>query len=634
LPFSSRSPPGPENEGSGLGVLVVDDDSNLLRTLADILRRRGYETQTAKSGGEGLEMIAASSARPAIAVVDLGLPDMNGMDLVHRLRGLSELTEVVILTGNASLESALAALREQSYDYLVKPVAPEALLGSLQRAGERWRRHQIEESLRRSEQRFRQLVENISDVVLVVDRDGNVQYGNQRIEAALGVTPEGAEGLQIFERVHPDDVEAARRLLRGPTSEPIELRVRRRDGNWRLFACRSADLIIESQSAAVVVLAQDVTDRRRLEAQALQAQKLDSIGRLAGGVAHDFNNLLTVVLGYSELGLAHPALDAEVRSLLETIHAAGERGAALTRQLLAFGRRQPNEPRLIDLNEVVRGVEPLLRSSFGTVELEVLLNRAPVFVRADLAQLEQVVMNLAFNAGDAMPTGGTLTIGTQRLPGPPTGAPGGQERGEAVLVVSDTGVGMDEETRSRVFEPFFTTKETGTGLGLPTVYGIVHQAGGHLRIDSSLGAGTRVEVHLPLAPESAAGITEARPLLHAGDGETVLVVDDEPAVVDLVRRILEGLGYRVHTAGSGTEALGLIQTGHLQPALLLTDKVMPGMSGEELAARLRELQPELRVLFMSGYSDPTAPGGLPVLAKPLSPLTLHDAVRAALGSRA
>jgi PAS domain S-box-containing protein len=427
---------------------------------------------------------------------------MNGMELVHRLRAVSALTEVVILTGNASLDSALAALREQSYDYLVKPVPPDALLATLTRAGERWRRRRAEESLRRSEERFRLLVENISDVLVVVDRDGTVRYANQHLQRVLGIEPATVEGSRVLDRVHPDDLALADELLRSPAADPVQIRLRRHDGAWRTFECRSASLPGDAQPGDLVILAQDVTDRRRLEAQAHQAQKLDSIGRLAGGVAHDFNNLLTVVLGYCDLALATPDLSRSLRSQLEVIQAAGARGSALTQQLRAFARSQPSQPQRVRLADVVRGLEPLLRATLGErTNLVIDLDDTLLPVRADPSQLEQVIMNLVVNARDAMPDGGRLTLSAHSVRAAKSKGPTSVGGGDlALLAVTDTGAGMSEETQSRVFEPFFTTKAQGTGLGLATVYGIVHQAGGHLAIDSTVGAGTTVEVYLPLAP--------------------------------------------------------------------------------------------------------------------------------------
>lgn len=627
MTYSSTSPQTTDTEGRGLDVLVVDDDHHLLRTLTDILRRKGYLPQTAASGGESLEWLEHTRAAPAIALVDLSLPDMDGIELVHRLRRVSDLTEVVILTGNASLDTAVAALREQSYDYLLKPVPPDRLLDTMRRAGDRWRRRRAERSLRRSEERFRRVVESISDAVLVLDREGTVRYANRRLETDLGIAPGEAVGARVLSRVHPDDLDEARRLLASSETEVAELRLRRSDGTWRWFACRTAVLI--DSTDGLVLAAHDITDRRLLETQARQAQRLDSVGRLAGGVAHDFNNLLTVVLGHCQLGLADPDLPPRLRETLTAIHDAGEKGAALTRQLLSFARRQPAAARVLDLNEIVRGFQPLLRGSLGgAIEVTYEIAAAPVLVHADPVQLEQVLMNLVFNARDAMPEGGTLSIGTrtQTAAQQPSDA-FGTGAATAVLVVRDTGVGMDATTRERLFEPFFTTKAQGTGLGLATVYGIVHQAGGQIVVASVAGAGTTFEVHLPLtAPPTFA----RQPLLRGGDGETVLVVDDDAAVRDVARRLLEARGYRVRAAASGAEALALVAAG--EPAdVVLADMVMPEMGGQELAAALAATHPRLPVLLMSGYA-PSGQG--PVLAKPLSSVALVAAVREALDSRA
>jgi PAS domain S-box-containing protein len=620
-------------------VLVVDDDDHLLRTLSDVLRRRGYSPATASSGREALAVAAQVRPAPAIALVDLALPDMNGIDLVQQLRRLSTATEVVILTGNATLDSALGALREHSYDYLIKPVPPDRLVETLDRAGERWRRRRAEDALVRSEERLRVLVENISDVILIVDADGVVTYASPALHRALGFRPEELDGQALRRIVHAEDQWVLDELEERGASDGVEVRFRRADWSWGLFSCRTTNLLGEPAVSGVLLIAQDVTERRQLEAQALQAQKLDSIGRLAGGVAHDFNNLLSVVLGYSDLALRRPALDGELRGLLEGIHHAGERGAALARQLLAFGRRQASEPRLLDPDELIRSLGGLLRRTLGEdVQLVVALAAGTAAVRMDPAQLEQVVMNLAVNAREAMPQGGELQISTRRVResletlGPESGS-----NNLLVISVRDTGLGMSAEVQDRLFEPFFTTKEMGTGLGLATLYGIVRQAGGHVVVESQEGEGSTIKVILPVedAPEDARAEPPADVSIPRGR-ETVLVVEDEPTVRNLVSQVLAAQGYEVQAAANASEALELVRDKGVRPALLLADMVMPKMGGEELASHMVSEQPGLRVLLMSGYSGPPDRDrrGLPrILEKPFTTGALARAVRAALDAK-
>jgi two-component system cell cycle sensor histidine kinase/response regulator CckA len=391
---------------------------------------------------------------------------------------------------------------------------------------------------------------------------------------------------------------------------------------------------------ARLVLARDVTERRRLEEELRQAQKLEAVGRLAGGVAHDFNNLLTVITGYSDLLLADLRPDHPHQAAVIEVRKAADRAAALTRQLLTYSRRQTFQPARLDLNGVITELENMLRRLIGEhIELVNELDPEAQIVVADPGQLEQVVVNLVVNARDAMPQGGRIALrtgnvvlgGTDSQPAPDV--PAGRY---AFLEVADTGCGMDEAIRARIFEPFFTTKEPGkgTGLGLATVYGVVKQARGHIAVQSSPGQGTTFRVYLPAAPELPVELQTATEAAdHSGGTETVLLVEDEAGVRQLARMALEHNGYTVLEAAEGKEALDLVARHPGPIDLLLTDVVMPRMTGHELAARLTASRPDVKVLFMSGYNDdallrqrllgePSA-----FLPKPFSPAVLAGTVR-------
>jgi two-component system, cell cycle sensor histidine kinase and response regulator CckA len=393
------------------------------------------------------------------------------------------------------------------------------------------------------------------------------------------------------------------------------------------------------------VIAEDVTEQRALENQFRQAQKMEAVGRLAGGVAHDFNNLLTVISGYTEVLLERTQAHHPLYPKIQAIHQATERATSVTRQLLAFSRKQMLELKVVDINAIVIEMERLLRPLIGeNVELETRLTRDLGRTRADAGQIEQVMMNLVVNSKDAMPGGGRITIQTENAHlhkdelsrEHPYIHPGSY----VVLSVSDNGHGMDKETQARIFEPFFTTKEKGkgTGLGLSTVYGIVKQSGGYILVDSQVGQGTSFRIYLPRV-EEAAEITGPVQVRQAPKGgcETVLLVEDEESVRQLVRELLEAQGYQILEAENGEEALRIAGT-HSEIDLLITDVVMPGMSGRELSARLCASHPHTKLLYLSGYTEDAIvhegalDPGTAFLQKPFTLQTLSRKVREVLGS--
>jgi PAS domain S-box-containing protein len=499
---------------------------------------------------------------------------------------------------------------------------PPAFTGFLRDITERKR---VEDELRGTLSLHTATLESTTDGILVVDREGRIVSLNRRFTAMWRIPQniidsrddDRAIGFVLSQLRDPEAfVAKVRELYAQPEAESFDV-LEFKDG--RVFERYSMPQRIEGRSVGRVWSFRDVTERRRAEGalrdseeQLRQSQKMDAIGRLAGGVAHDFNNLLTVILGYTEQlleQLKSPADDAMRRAVGE-IQGAAERASALTGQLLAFSRKQMLEPKELDLNVVLTGTSRMLRRLIGEdIDLEVKLAPDLGRVLADANQIQQVVMNLAINARDAMPNGGRLTFTTanveldagyaqQHVPL----APGRY----AMLTVSDTGVGMAPETRARVFEPFFTTKERGkgTGLGLATVYGIVKQTGGYIWLHSEPGQGTVFKIYLPRLESSTSPEGEPATSGRSLSGtETVLLVEDEPMVRDLLGGMLEKRGYRVLTAGSGEEAVE-IAVGDRGPIhLMVTDVVMSGMGGPELAKRLAPLHPELRVLYVSGYTD-------------------------------
>jgi len=509
-------------------------------------------------------------------------------------------------------------------------------------------RHRAREELQASEQRFRLLIENASDLITVVDELGVVRFQSPASQRVLGQPAEQLLGRNMLELVHPEDVrrfEAALRqiLSQSTASVSVEYRFRHRDGAWRILNATGRCMPLASGQSQVVLNARDVTEQHQLEQQLQQAQKMEAIGQLAGGVAHDFNNILAAISLQSELSLSTPGLPTELVEGLQEICAAARRGGELTRQLLLFGRKQALQARAVDLGEIVTNMSKLLRRVIREdVQLQLHLHASPLVIHADPGMIEQVLMNLSLNARDAMPEGGCLRVETgehyididaARMQ---LGAVPGLY---SCLSVADTGTGIPPEVLPHIFEPFFTTKELGkgTGLGLATVFGIVQQHHGWIKVQSEPGRGTRFEVYLPSSRDAVKPeIQESQPLSR-GNGETILLVEDDPAVRLVTRATLVRHGYKVLEAFNGVEAMRIWKENLSTVMLLLTDMVMPGgIGGLQLAKLLQAEQPRLRVVYVSGYSAETAGRELELrpgdafVQKPCTPTQLLAAIHRAL----
>jgi two-component system cell cycle sensor histidine kinase/response regulator CckA len=489
-------------------------------------------------------------------------------------------------------------------------------------------RRRADDLLRSREELFRSLIEHASDVIMIIAADGTSLYESPAVERVLGWKPEELVGKPSLAQLHKDDLRhvepTVAAVLAGEEPGPTEFRLRHRDGSWRTVEAIGRRRRQDGEWV-IVVNYRDVTDQRQLQEQLMHSQKLEAVGRLAGGIAHDFNNLLTAIGGYSQfLAAGFDDDDPRREDALEIVRAS-DRAAALTSQLLAFSRRQVLLAEVLDLGEVVAGLESLLsRLLGGAVELSTSVTPG-CFVRADQGQLEQVITNLALNARDAMPSGGTVELAVRCLDS------------EIELIVSDSGVGMSPETISHAFEPFYTTKDPGkgTGLGLATVYGIVTQSGGEISITSQLGEGSTFRVVLPLSAEDAPVPVEREEAPEERSGtEGVLLAEDEETIRRLVGEVLERSGYKVFAAANGDEALLLLEEHGGEIDLLLTDVVMPGMSGPDLARAAARLKPSLRILFTSGYtSEPDEAFDDPdveFIGKPFSPQALVAKVQEVL----
>jgi PAS domain S-box-containing protein len=512
------------------------------------------------------------------------------------------------------------------------------------------------ETLQRSEAQFRSLIENVSDFIVVLQADGTVRYASPSFEREVG---EGSSvvGKNFLDLVTPEDRTEVEKLLiavreKGTPGEveagPIEseFRIQQRGGGVRTLEVSATNLLPNPAVCGIVVNARDVTERRTLEEQLMRAQKMEAVRTLSGGVAHDFNNILTVILGHTEILLQELKSSRSEYDHVKSIDEASRRASTLTRQLLAFSRKQVLQPKVFNLNSLIMDLDKMLRRLISEdIELETITDPNLGVIKADPGQIEQVVMNLVVNARDALQGGGRITIETANVtldddyvrshagahPGP-----------HVMLAVSDSGEGISPENLPHIFEPFFTTKEVGkgTGLGLSTVYGVVKQSGGNVWIYSQVGRGTTFKVYLPRVDEPEPALAEAVQPAPTSGAETVLLVEDEPALRDLIKYALTGNGFTVLDVPGPADALALSRT-HTSPLhLLLTDVIMPGMDGPALAKQLQKERPDIKVLYMSGYAtnfivhDGAVDAGTNFLEKPFHPRTLLNKVREVLDKTA
>ena len=533
-------------------------------------------------------------------------------------------------------------------------VPPTGLLGEEDKSAtlERWlqrlsqQRH-ADQRLRAAEDRYRWIFEAAADLILLVDGEGIISDCNNRAQEVLGYAPEELIGQPIDMIILPDYLATARVPLRRVLREGLacndEHRLVRKDGSSVNVNVRSSALRDErGQRVQTVCIVQDVTGRRRLEQQLYQAQKMEAIGRLAGGMAHDFRNTLTVIGAYAHLVLSAVAPGDPLAEDLEQIRRASEQGESVVRQILAFSRRQPVVMRVLNLNEVLRDFLRTLPRLLGediTIHTKLAQNLGNI--RSDTGQIEQMIANLAANARDAMPRGGALTIETAdvTLDNDYAAHHAGVAPGPYVMLsVSDTGVGMTEEVKEHLFEPFFTTKKRnqGTGLGLAVVYGIVRQNDGNIDVQSQPGQGTTFRIYFPRVEEPLLTARASRlDSITPGGTETILVVEDQAQVRNTVRRVLARLGYTVLEASDGAEALRLFDAQGEQVDLVLADVVLPGIGGPETVKQLRRKRQDFKVLYMSGYPDTVVANygvedGADLIRKPFSPKLLAERVRAIL----
>jgi len=609
--------------GKRLRILHVEDDPNDMELIRAALESAGVECMVEVVSDGKSFVTALERGGFDLILSDYSLPGFDGFTALKIARQRSPRIPFIIVSGTLGEETAIDSLQAGATDYVLKHrlerLAPAARR-ALNEAEERLRRNQAEEALQNEQQFLRAILDRVEAGIVACDSAGVVTLFNRAARSMHGLSEKSGmpdRWPQDNDLYQPDgktllkhDESPLQRALQGEAVRNAELLIIPKSGPSRTVLTSGQPIVdAQGRKRGAVIALQDITERKLLESQLRQAQKMEAIGLLAGGVAHDFNNLLNVILGYSEMVLTDLPTDNPHRPRIEQVRKAGERAASLTRQLLAFSRKQVLQPRVLDLNTLLVEMEKMLRRLIAEdIEFTIRAQPGALRIKADPGQVEQVAMNLVVNARDAMPQGGRLTIETGSVELDERFArdhPGARPGAYVRLAISDTGCGMTSEIQARIFEPFFTTKEAGkgTGMGLATVYGIIKQSGGYIDVQSEPGHGTTFTVYLPPTLEATETVETRDPAASPRGTETILLVEDDPGVRNVVRDSLRIYGYTVLESGDPEEGIGICERHEGTIHLLMTDVILPKMSGRALATRLSAVRPDMKILFMSGYTD-------------------------------
>lgn len=609
------------DRNNGGKILIVDDEHYMRESLKYLIERQGYTVETSDNGMSALELL--NRKRFDLCLLDMCMPEMDGFTLMKEILAQQPDAMLIMITGRASIETAVSALKKGAYDYLRKPFDDTDLMKAIKNALAHQR---VSQRLKRTRIEYKYMVENSPDLIYQLDTEGRFSFVNQSITGMLGYEPGELIGEHYTRIVHKDDWEKSRWLFnerrtgeRATAGVELRLVQKKSAAHCNLKARKAITVELKatgmydeqpddndtSHFLGTYGVARDVSYRRQLEMHLNQSQKMEAIGTLAGGIAHDFNNLLMGIQGYTSLMLADKDLTNRHNSRLMHIEEHVQSGAELTRQLLGFARGGKYDMKVSNLNHLIKKTAAMFGRTKKEIKMTLNLNKDLWCAAIDQGQIQQVLLNLYVNAWQAMPKGGEITLTSHNLDVFGNKAVNlGLQTGKYLQIsVSDTGDGIDKELQDRIFEPFFTTKDRsrGTGLGLASSYGIINNHGGCIKVFSEKDMGTTFVFYLPASNHAVIEIETCKPEIKSGKG-TILLVDDEINVIEVTKEMLLNVGYEVMTARGGVEAIEIYKKHQWDIDLIILDLIMPGLSGGETFDCMKAINPNVRVLLSSGYS--------------------------------